>query len=156
MTKEKLFPRIGVGVLIQNKKSEVLMGLRQGSHGVNEWCFPGGHLEFGETIFETAKRETKEEVGLNVSDFELISVADEMRYIKTNNKHYLNIGIKAIWNGDKPKLMEPEKCKEWQWFDLEKLPKNMLGGTKLTINNFKKGKTYDNKRYIQSCCESRN
>ncbi|MBT4277901.1 hypothetical protein HOD96_04105 [Candidatus Falkowbacteria bacterium] len=44
-------------------------------------------------------RETKEEAGLDVDEFELISVADELRYIKTDNKHYLNIGIKAKYNG---------------------------------------------------------
>ncbi len=142
MTKEKLIPRVGIGVLIQNDKGEVLMGLRQGSHGAGEWSFPGGHLDFGETIFETAKRETKEEVGLDVEEFELISVADEMRYIKTDNKHYLNIGIKAVYNGGEPKLMEPEKCKEWRWFSLEDLPERIFEGTELVINNFKKGKIY--------------
>ncbi|MBT4277902.1 NUDIX domain-containing protein [Candidatus Falkowbacteria bacterium] len=55
MNKEKLIPRVGVGVLIQNDKDEVLLGLRCGSHGEGEWCFSGGHLDFGETIFETAR-----------------------------------------------------------------------------------------------------
>ena len=42
---EKKYPRVGVGVMIQNKKGEVLLGLRQGSHGAGEWSFPGGHNE---------------------------------------------------------------------------------------------------------------
>ena len=122
MTTEKQRPKIGVGILIQNNKGEVLLGLRQGAHGEGEWSFPGGHLEFGETIFETAKREVKEEVNLDVSEFELISVADEMRYIVTDNKHYLNIGVKAVYNGGEPKLMEPNKCKEWRWVSLDARP----------------------------------
>ncbi len=80
-------PGVGIGVLIQNSKGEILLGLRQGSHGEGEWCFPGGHLEFGETVFETAKREVSEETGLEVDEFNLISVADELKYIKTDNKH---------------------------------------------------------------------
>jgi 8-oxo-dGTP diphosphatase len=83
---EKKYPRVGVGVMIQNEKGEVLLGLRQGSHGAGEWAFPGGHLEWGETVFQTAKREVKEEAGLEVAEFELISVADEMRYIETDSK----------------------------------------------------------------------
>ena len=136
------YPRVGIGVMIQNKKGEVLLGLRQGSHGNGEWCFPGGHLEFGETVFETAKREVKEETGLDVNQFKLISVADEMRYIKSDNKHYLNIGVKAEYQGGEPKVMEPDKCKEWKWFSLKNLPDKMLEGTELTIRNFKAGKIY--------------
>ena len=53
ITNEKKYPKVGIGVMIQNEKGEVLLGLRQGSHGAGEWSFPGGHLEFGEKIFET-------------------------------------------------------------------------------------------------------
>ena len=87
-------------------------------------------------------RETKEEAGLDVDEFELISVADELRYIKTDNKHYLNIGIKAKYNGGKPKVMEPHKCKEWKWFNFDDLPDKMLEGTELVIKNYKAGKIY--------------
>ena len=142
MTNDKQFPKVGIGVLIKNNNNEVLLGERIGSHGDGEWCFPGGHLDFSETIFETAKREIKEEVGLDINEFELISVADELKYIKTDNKHYLNIGIMAKYKGGEPKLMEPNKCKEWRWFSLENLPDKMLEGTQLIINNYKAGKIY--------------
>ncbi len=142
MADNKPNPRVGIGVLIQNDKEEVLLGERMGSHGEGEWCFPGGHLDFGETIFDTAKRETMEETGLEIDEFELISVADELQYIKTDNKHYLNIGIRAKYKGGEPKVMEPNKCKEWKWFDLDDLPEKMLEGSKLTIKNLKSGKIY--------------
>ena len=139
---EKKYPRVGVGVMIQNEKGEVLLGLRQGSHGAGEWSFPGGHLDFGETVFETAKREVEEETGLEVSEFELISVNDEMRYIKTDNKHFLTIGVKAEYKRGMPKIMEPNKCREWKWFSLDNLPEKMLEGTEEIIKNCKAGKIY--------------
>ncbi len=139
----KKYPRVGIGVMIQNEKGEMLLGLRQNSHGAGEWSFPGGHQDFGERIFETAKREVKEEVGLEVDEFELISVADEMRYIKTDGKHYLNIGVKGTYKGGEPKVMEPDKCKEWKWVSLDNLPDNLFEGTELVINNFKKGTIYN-------------
>ena len=139
-----LRPRVGLGVLIQNNAGQVLLGLRKGSHGAGEWCFPGGHLEFGETVFETAKREVVEEVGLEVKEeqMELISVADEMRYIKTDNKHYLNLGVKARYQGGEPRLMEPHRCEGWKWFDLDDLPERMYEGTHLIIKNFLAKKIY--------------
>ena len=72
-----LRPKVGVGVMILNDNNEVLLMLRHGSHGAGEWAFPGGHLEFGDTIFETAQREVKEETGLDVTEFELVSVFDK-------------------------------------------------------------------------------
>lgn len=145
MEKKYPYPRVGVGVMIQNDKGEVLLGLRQGSHGAGEWSFPGGHLEFGETIFETAKRETKEETGLDVDKLKLISVADEMRYIKSDGKHYLNIGVCAEYKGGEPEVREPKKCLKWRWFGLNNLPEKMLEGTELIIINYETGKIYGEK-----------
>jgi len=137
----KKYPKVGIGVMIKNN-NKMLLGLRKGSHGSGEWSFPGGHLEFGETIFETAKREVREETGLNVNDFKLISVADEMRYIQSDGKHYLNIGVEAKYEGGVPVVTEPDKCEDWQWFDLERLPDKILEGTELVIRNYKDKKIY--------------
>ena len=135
-------PFVGIGILILNDSNEVLLGLRKGAHGEGEWSFPGGHLEFGETVFETAKRETKEETNLDVDEMEVISVADEMRYISTDNKHYLNIGVQAKYKGGEPTVMEPHKCKEWKWFTLNNLPDNLFEATGLTIENMEAHRIY--------------
>jgi len=42
-------PYIGVGVCVV-KDGKVLLGKRQNAHGDGCWCFPGGHLEFKESI----------------------------------------------------------------------------------------------------------
>ena len=123
--------------MIHNDQGQVLLGLRKGSHGSGEWSFPGGHLEFGETVLDTAKRETKEETDLDIDDFELISVANEMRYIQSDGKHYLNIGVKGKYKGGEPVVMEKDKCERWEWFNLDSLPENLFEGTELVLNNFK-------------------
>lgn len=139
---EKKYPRVGVGIMIKNGKGEVLLGLRKGSHGSGEWSFPGGHLEFGETVFETAKREVKEETGLDVNEFNLISVADEMRYIESDGKHYLNIGVEGVYEGGIPSVKEVDKCEEWRWFSLDNLPDKMFEGTELVIRNYQANMIY--------------
>ncbi|MCU0679836.1 MAG: NUDIX domain-containing protein [Planctomycetes bacterium] len=142
---DKKYPKVGLGVMIQNEKGEVLLGLRQGfSHGTGEWCFPGGSLEFGETIIECARREAKEEVGLDLGEMELISLADEMRYIESHDKHYVNIGVKARYLGGEVKLMEPDKFVEWRWFALDSLPGSLFEGTELMLNNFRNNIIYKN------------
>lgn len=139
---DKKYPRIGIGVMIQNEKGEVLLGLRQGSHGAGEWAFPGGHLELGETVFESAKREVKEEVGVDVLEMEIISLFDEMKYLETDGKQYFVIGVNAKkWSG-MPSLVEKTKWLEWRWFSLDKLPDKMLEATGLMINYYNQGKLY--------------
>lgn len=130
------------GILILNDRQEVLLGLRTASHGTGERSFPGGHLEFGETVFETAKREVKEETDLDIEEFELVSVCDEMWYIKTDNKHYLNLGVVGKYQGGELKVMELEKCKEWKRFSFDALPDNLFEATAYTLRNFKDKKIY--------------
>ena len=139
---DKKYPKVGIGVMIKNEKNEILLGLRKGSHGAGEWSFPGGHLEFGETILATAKREVQEETGLELNDFKLVSVADEMRYIASDDKHYLNLCLEAVYQGGQPVIMEPDKCQEWRWFDMNDLPDKILEGTELGIKNYLAGKIY--------------
>lgn len=143
---DKKYPKVGIGVMIM-RENKVLLGLRKGSHGEGEWNFPGGHLEWGETIFQTAKRETLEECGLTVDDLKLISVADEVRYIDINDKHYLNVAVLVESIQGEPKIVEPDKCEKWEWFDLENLPSPIFEGTQLTINNYKNKTIYFENKY---------
>ncbi len=139
---EKPNVRVGVGVIILNKNDEVLLGLRNSSHGAGEWSFPGGHLEFGETVFQTAQREVKEETDLDVTKFELVSIFDEMRYIESDNKHYLNVSVIAHYESGEPKNMEPHKCERWEWFSLDDLPDNLFEPSEGALANMKDGVVY--------------
>jgi 8-oxo-dGTP diphosphatase len=143
---DKKYPKVGIGVMIM-RDNKILLGLRKGSHGEGEWSFPGGHLEWGETVFQTAIRETMEEVGLDVNNLKLISVADEVRYIDSDDKHYLNVAVLAESDSGEPKLMEPDKCERWEWFDLNELPDKIFEGSQLTINNYKNKTIYFENKY---------
>lgn len=120
-------PRIGIGVFVVRGTSrtnpEFIMGKRIGSLGTGTWALPGGHLEFGESFQECARRELMEETGLEV---------EEMRFLTATNsvwpkekKHYVTIfmvaDIRADATGheDKPQLLEPEKCEGWEWVSWE-------------------------------------
>jgi len=139
---ERKFPKIGVGVMITNQSGQVLLGLRCSAHGRGEWSFPGGHLEFGETIFAAAVREAKEETNLDIADLRVVSVSDELRYLVSEGKHYVVIGFKAGAYQGKLQLTEPDKWQEWSWFSLDNLPSPLFEGTEQIINNYLAGKIY--------------
>lgn len=138
----KKYPRVGIGVMISNEKGEILLGLRHGSHGEGEWSFPGGHLEWGGTMEETARREVKEETGLEIRQLKLISVADERQYLLANDKHYVNIGFWSQYLGGEALVTEPERWLEWRWFDINELPERIFAGTKMMIANYQAEKVY--------------
>ncbi|NQT49272.1 NUDIX domain-containing protein [Candidatus Kuenenbacteria bacterium] len=138
---DKKFPKVGMGVMIM-RDNKVLLGLRQGSHGAGEWSFPGGHLDFGESLFTGIKREAMEETGLEIDDLEVVSVSDDFRYIKSDGKHHLTVGVRANSVEGESRIMEPNKCQEWRWFGLEELPEDLFEATETMINNYKNNRLY--------------
>ena len=63
--------RIGVGIVIRNVDGSVLLERRSDN---DLWGLPGGRIEPGESILQTALREAKEETGLTVTVVRLLGV----------------------------------------------------------------------------------
>lgn len=123
-----------VGVALEIKKqvdfvTMVLLGKRMGSHGAGSWSFPGGHIDYGESLDQACRRELKEETGMRVGE---IRVHPDCPFVNTvfisEQKHYVTLFFEAQHLSHpnatqaEPKLMEPEKCAEWRWFDIRDLP----------------------------------
>lgn len=112
--------KVGVCVILRHG-THVLMGLRKGSHGAGTWSFPGGHVDGNESPEESAFRELKEETGLYLTGqlqklgFVLTEFSPEKRYITL----YFGLDVPSRLEA---KVMEPEKCGGWQWFDANQLP----------------------------------
>lgn len=116
-------PRVGIGVFIIRDNRDVLLGRRKNAHGEGEWAFPGGKQELGESIFQGAARELEEECGpaLRVSNMRILCNGDLTKYAP---KHFFEVGIACSYVSGEPVVMEPDKCYEWEWFNMWKLPKN--------------------------------
>lgn len=111
--------RVGIGVIIY-KGDEVLLGLRQNSHGHDQWAFPGGHLEFNESPEECAMRETLEETGLQVANVRRGPWTND--FYPDLQKHYITLFMLADHVAGDPQVLETDKCKEWCWFPADQLP----------------------------------
>ena len=124
--------RVGVGLYIFNDKNQLLLGLRKSAHDNGTWCPPGGHMEFGETNEETAVREAKEETGLIISPEDVFFKGITNDFYPQEGKHYITLHLFCRRYEGEPKVMEPDKCEKWQWFDMDNLPENMM----LPLKNF--------------------
>lgn len=130
-------PRVGIGILVF-KKGKLLLGKRKGSHGAGEYGFPGGHLEFGESFEECAKRECKEEAGVEIKNVRFLRLSNMRKY----GKHYVDIALVADWASGKPKTMEPDKMDNWAWYDPEDIPTPLFGDINLSLESLKTGKNF--------------
>jgi 8-oxo-dGTP diphosphatase len=75
-TSGPLSPIVGVGAVILNEQSEVVLIRRSKEPRGGEWSIPGGRVEWGETLHEALLREVREETGLLVEIGGLIDVVD--------------------------------------------------------------------------------
>ena len=60
---------IGVGAVVEDDKGRILLVMHRperGGYWKGKWICPGGKLELGETLEEGARREIKEETGLDI------------------------------------------------------------------------------------------
>ena len=111
-------PKVGVGIGVL-RNGHVLLGKRKGSHGSGCWSFPGGHLEFGETVEECARRELLEETGLRARSCLLGPWTSD---VIEGTKHYITLFVFVDQFEGEPQLTEPDKCEGWQWVAWDELP----------------------------------
>jgi len=124
MSKER-FKLIASVYLVLIRNNKILLSRRYNTgYFDGNYSFPAGHLDGNETLKQGMVREAKEEVDLVVvpADLELIHVMD--RKIPNDERMDFFFTTKK-WEGE-PKIMEPDKCDDLSWFELNSLPKNII------------------------------
>jgi|JI10StandDraft_1071094.scaffolds.fasta_scaffold01292_24 8-oxo-dGTP diphosphatase len=117
MTSNEHTTKVGVGVMIF-REGKVLLGKRKSIFGQGEYCFPGGHLEYGESFEHAVLREAQEETGLVITELRFEYLANNMHY----DKHYIQIAYSAVCSVGEPQCLEPDKCEGWDWYPVDALP----------------------------------
>lgn len=113
---------VGAGVLVFDARGRVLL-LRRSDNGC--WGVPGGMTEPGETVEDTARRETREETGLEVSGLSLFGVfsGPELHYRYPNGDEVHNVSVVYTAGHVAGSVrLAPEEHAEFGYFDLHALP----------------------------------
>jgi len=125
-------PKVGIGIIIENKDGNILIGKRKGSHAPF-YSIPGGHLEIGETFESAAIREVKEETDLTIFDPKVICVTNNLRTYQLEGKHYISIIMYVNRFEGEVKLMEADKCESWEWVNPCQLPQPHFDASEFAI-----------------------
>ena len=113
-------PLIGVGVLVFDK-DRVLLVKREQEPGKGRWSIPGGLLELGELLKEGARRETKEETGIDVDVDDLLDVIDNIVVDEWDKVSYHYVLIDYLGHRIGGTLVPGTDVKEARWATLEEL-----------------------------------
>lgn len=116
-------------VIIENNK--VLLN----QHGDTEfWKFCGGRLEHNETLIETAQREVKEEMDLEIK---ILNPEPFFFYTQKQNEEGVKDVILAHYLAEKIGEISPgEDIREWKWFEIDNLPANLAPNIIPTLKHF--------------------
>ena len=137
MSPKESRPLVGVGVIII-RDGKILLAERKGSHGENTWASAGGHLEFGETLEECAKREAFEEFGIHVQRMTFLCVSNIVAY----DRHYIDVEFLGDLGIQIPKIQEQDSFANLQWFSLSELPSPLFEPVRIAIDSLLTGQSY--------------
>ena len=116
-------------VIVENNK--VLLN----QHGDTEfWKFCGGKLEHDETLVDTAKREVKEEMGLEIT---ILNPEPFFFYTQKQSDEELKDVILVHYLAERVGEIKPgEDIREWKWFNINDLPTNLAPNIIPTLKHF--------------------
>lgn len=139
MTKGTDYIGVAAGAMIFNAAGKIFLSLRS-QNCTNErghWETPGGSIEFGETQADATRREIREEYGIEIDLVQQLPAADH--FIPAEQQHWVATTFLATLPPHQiPRILEPHKCNQIGWFDLDELPHPLSLITQADIQQYRK------------------
>lgn len=129
---------VGSNVIIENQCNEVLLQKRH----TGTWGLPGGLLEIGETLEQTAVREVFEETGLQVDNLELINTFSGEKYhfiLPNKDEIYVVTSLYRALTYSGDLVEDSEETLELSFFSYDFLPE-LLEPEYLDYINYYRGR----------------
>lgn len=138
-TQERFTLRGAVYLILQQENKILLLKRFNTGWSDGKYTLCAGHLDGNESAIEAMRRETKEEIGIDIRA-EDVSVVHIMHQKSTHE--YVDFYILAKkWTGE-PVNCEPNKCSEIIWADIHSLPAEILPNVKKALHEYLKSSTF--------------
>ncbi len=127
---------VGVGAVLVDAAGRVFLA-RRGPLAKNErglWEFPGGSVEFGETLAAALQREMREEYGIEIAVGVLLDVVDHI--LPDEGQHWVSPTFICAVQAGEPAILEPGKCTEIGWFAPEAAPAALTQITRTNLAHY--------------------
>jgi 8-oxo-dGTP diphosphatase len=122
---------------------EVLLQLRQNTGYMDgHWAAAAaGHVERGETAYDAAHREAREELGVEGLDLRFELTMQRTQHDLPIDERVDFFFTCRSWRGE-PRIVEPEKCADLRWCPLDALPDPVVPHEALALASLGKGEPY--------------
>ena len=113
-------PFVGIGAIVF-RDEEVLLIRRGRPPREGQWSIPGGIQQLGETVFEAARREVREEAGLEIEVIDVVAVVDSIARDEGGRVqyHYTLVDLRAEWQSGE--AVAGDDAAEVAWVALDRL-----------------------------------
>jgi len=118
---------------LDKTKTKFLLGKRKNAYMSGYYGLPGGRMELKESLWESVKRELKEETGLQAQQIKYLGVVRELQ----STYNFIHFAFLCEKYAGEVTNTEPEKCEGWEWFELDEIPQQTLPGHLAGIDIFK-------------------
>lgn len=127
----------GCGAAILDGQGRLLLIQRLREPEAGAWGLPGGKIDFGERAQDTARREIREELGIEIELTGLACIAETID--AGDGRHWVAPVYSAQILSGEPKVLEPEKHGGWGWFALDALPGHLTSPVKDWLASLRRG-----------------
>lgn len=125
----------GSAVIILNNANEVLLQKRY----EGGWGLPGGLMELGESLEDTAKREVFEETGLTITNLQFLGIfSGQDYYVKMSNgdEFYAVTAVYYTRNVKGDLVINYHESETMQYFSLIDLPDDLTASHRKFIETY--------------------
>lgn len=97
-----------------------------------------GHVERGETAYDAARREAREEIGVELGDLSFVTAMQRTRHADPIDERIDFFFSCRGWTGE-PRILEPAKCAAMDWFPLAALPEPVVPHERFVLDRLGTG-----------------
>lgn len=112
------------GLILENDQGEILLIKRKFDPDKGKWDVPGGFVDQDENLEQSAIREAKEEIGVEIENTKyLASYPDTYEFQKVTNPSLIFMLSASIASGE---IKAQDDAEEYKFFPKDQLPWNNL------------------------------